>query len=58
MNSSPDLRFSDGLTPADRAIIGVETTGSVAEAVLASVSRSGDRRVAVVPEGPYVIPSA
>ena len=50
--------YSDGLTPADRAITGVETTGSVAEAVLASVSRSGDRRVAVVPEGPYVIPSA
>ncbi len=35
--------YSDGLTPADRAITGVETTGSVAEAVLASVGRSGDR---------------
>jgi len=58
MNSSADLRYSDGLTPADRAITRVETTGSVADAVLASVSRSGDRRVAVVPEGPYVIPSA
>ena len=50
--------YSDGLTAADRAITGVETTGSVAAAVLASVGRSGDRRVAVVPEGPYVIPTA
>ena len=50
--------YSDGLTPADRAITGVETTGSVADAVLASVARSGDCRVAVVPEGPYVIPTA
>jgi len=50
--------YSDGLTPADRAITGVEATGSVADAVLASVARSGDRRVAVVPEGPYVIPTA
>ena len=50
--------FSDGLTSADQAITGVETTRSVADAVLASVGRSGDRRIAVVPEGPYVIPTA
>jgi hypothetical protein len=30
--------------------------GSVAAAVEASVARSGDPRVAVIPEGPYVVP--
>ena len=50
--------FSEGLTPADRSITGVEMAESVSDAVLASVGRSGDRRVAVVPEGPYVIPTA
>jgi hypothetical protein len=30
--------------------------GSAAEAVYASVARSGVRRVAVIPEGPYVVP--
>jgi hypothetical protein len=29
---------------------------SVAAAVAASVARSGDPRVAVIPEGPYVVP--
>jgi hypothetical protein len=29
---------------------------SVGTAVEASVARSGDRRVAVIPEGPYVVP--
>lgn len=50
--------YSDGLTAPDRSITGVEMTGSVAAAVRASVERSGDPRVAVVPEGPYVIPTA
>jgi nickel-dependent lactate racemase len=48
--------FTDGLSPADRALTGVNLTGSPADAVRASVARSGDRRVAVIPEGPYVVP--
>lgn len=49
---------SDGLTVPQRSITAVDMADSVAEAVIASVERSGDRRVAVVPEGPYVIPTA
>jgi nickel-dependent lactate racemase len=48
--------YSDGLPEAERQLTGVEMIRSVAAAVEASVARSGDRRVAVIPEGPYVIP--
>jgi nickel-dependent lactate racemase len=48
--------YSDGLGEAERQLTGVEMIGSVAAAVEASVARSGDRRVAVIPEGPYVVP--
>ena len=48
--------YSDGLGEPERALTGVRMIGSVAAAVEASVARSGDRRVAVIPEGPYVVP--
>ncbi len=48
--------FTTGLDVAARALTGVTSAESVAAAVVASVARSGDRRVAVVPEGPYVVP--
>jgi nickel-dependent lactate racemase len=48
--------YSDGLGEAERELTGVEMIDSVAAAVAASVARSGDRRVAVIPEGPYVVP--
>jgi nickel-dependent lactate racemase len=48
--------YSDGLAEPERQLTGVEMIGSVAAAVAASVARSGDRRVAVIPEGPYVVP--
>jgi nickel-dependent lactate racemase len=44
------------LAEADRALTGVELVSSVEEAVRESVRRSGDRHVAVIPEGPYVVP--
>jgi lactate racemase len=48
--------YSDGLAEPERALTGVRMIGSVAAAVEASVARSGDHRVAVIPEGPYVVP--
>ncbi|HZY03177.1 MAG TPA: nickel-dependent lactate racemase [Anaeromyxobacteraceae bacterium] len=48
--------YSGALSPADRALTGVRCVESVEAAVLESVRRSGDPRVAVVPEGPYVVP--
>jgi nickel-dependent lactate racemase len=47
---------TDGLAPADRALTGVEVASSVEAAIEASLARSGERRLAIVPEGPYVVP--
>ena len=47
--------FSE-LDQADRACTGVEAIDCVDSAVAASVARAGDPAVAVIPEGPYVVP--
>jgi nickel-dependent lactate racemase len=44
------------LSDADRALTGVEMVASPERAVLESVRASGDPHVAVIPEGPYVVP--
>ncbi len=48
--------FTEGLKGEQRGLTGVDMIDDVSAAVRASVARSGDRRVAVVPEGPYVVP--
>jgi nickel-dependent lactate racemase len=44
------------LSDRDRALTGVSVVSSPERAVLESVARSGDAHVAVIPEGPYVVP--
>lgn len=44
------------LDESDRALTGVELVESVEEAVQESVAASRDSSVAVIPEGPYVVP--
>ena len=48
--------FTDHLDADERRLTGVEMISSVDGAIAASVARSGDARVAVIPEGPYVVP--
>jgi hypothetical protein len=48
--------YSEGLSENDRALTGVNMITSISEAVRASIEQSGDNRVAVVPEGPYIVP--
>jgi nickel-dependent lactate racemase len=48
--------YSTGLSEAERDHVFVEMVPSVEEAVAASVRVHGDNEIAVVPEGPYVIP--
>ena len=48
--------YTGGLSASDRALTGVLEAESIQRAVEASVAASGDRRVAVIPEGPYVVP--
>ncbi|MEI7968426.1 MAG: nickel-dependent lactate racemase [Betaproteobacteria bacterium] len=48
--------YAAGLSAADRLLTGVGIIDSVEEAVARSVRASGDPHVAVIPEGPYVVP--
>ncbi|WP_027135547.1 nickel-dependent lactate racemase family protein [Geminicoccus roseus] len=48
--------FTTGLSPEERRITGVEIVPSLDDAVAAAMARHGDSAVAVIPEGPYVIP--
>jgi nickel-dependent lactate racemase len=48
--------YSTGLSPAQHALTGVGSIGSIRAAVLESIAASGDAAVAVIPEGPYVVP--
>jgi nickel-dependent lactate racemase len=48
--------YAGGLGAADRALTGVDVTDSVEAAIAQSVARTGDPHVAVIPEGPYVVP--
>lgn len=48
--------FSEGLSDDDRSLTGVEDAADIGDAVLASLAASGERKLAVIPEGPYVIP--
>jgi nickel-dependent lactate racemase len=48
--------YSTGLSPAQQVLTGVASIDSIRSAVLESVAASGDSAVAVIPEGPYVVP--
>jgi nickel-dependent lactate racemase len=48
--------YSDGLPAEYRELTGVNLIDSVRDAVQRSVDQSGDDAVAVIPEGPYVVP--
>ena len=50
--------FAGGLSSSDRALTGVGSVASVERAVAESIERHRDPRIAVIPEGPYVIPRA
>jgi len=48
--------YTGGLDAAEQAFTGVELIASLDKAVADSVARHGDAAVAIIPEGPYVIP--
>ena len=48
--------YTEGLTKDQKALTGVTVIESPLAAVMESVKAQGDRRVAVIPEGPYVVP--
>jgi nickel-dependent lactate racemase len=48
--------FSPGLRPEERALTGVNVVDSLEQTLQRCVEQAGDSHVAVVPEGPYVVP--
>jgi len=48
--------YTTGLTHADRTLTGVQMVDSVADALARCVQSVGDPHVAIIPEGPYVVP--
>ena len=48
--------YAPELSDADRAITGVECVDDVTQAINAAMERHADCDVAVIPEGPYVVP--
>ncbi|HEY5929876.1 MAG TPA: hypothetical protein VIU02_06165, partial [Burkholderiales bacterium] len=48
--------YSDGLPAGDRGLTGVNMIDSVRDTLERCVEESGDNAVAVIPEGPYVVP--
>ncbi|OGA31953.1 MAG: hypothetical protein A3F75_09970 [Betaproteobacteria bacterium RIFCSPLOWO2_12_FULL_64_23] len=56
MRSGAVHLYSEGLNAGSWSLTGVHRMDSVPDAIRASVRRSGDARIAVIPEGPYVVP--
>jgi nickel-dependent lactate racemase len=48
--------YTEGLDAEERRITGVEIIASISDAIAASMVRHGDASVAIIPEGPYVVP--
>jgi lactate racemase len=48
--------YTTGLNAEERSLTGVDTVDSLDAALAAAVARAGDPAIAVVPEGPYVVP--
>jgi lactate racemase len=48
--------YTSGLSDEERALTGVEMITDLDETIARSITRAGDPCVAVIPEGPYVVP--
>ena len=48
--------YAPALSDADHAVTGVERIGDLSAEIAASIARHGDNEIAVIPEGPYLVP--
>lgn len=58
MRAGSVVLYSDGLSDADHALTGVARTFSIEAAIARSIEAHADPEIAVIPEGPYVVPFA
>ncbi|MFK7856687.1 MAG: nickel-dependent lactate racemase [Granulosicoccus sp.] len=50
--------YTTGLSDDDRSLTGVQRVDNIEKAIQMSMEKYGDNAVAVIPEGPYVVPVA
>ncbi len=50
--------YTEGLSDTDFGLTGVDRVVSVEAAIAQSIAEHGDNAIAVIPEGPYVVPFA
>lgn len=48
--------FTEGLSADDFSVTGVSRVADLSAAISESIAKHGDRDVAIIPEGPYVVP--
>jgi len=48
--------YAGGLSAEDRALTGINVIDSVEQTLQQCIERSRDQALAVIPEGPYVVP--
>lgn len=48
--------YTTGLSDDDRKLTGVQSVDNIKAAIAASIEKHGDNAVAIIPEGPYVVP--
>jgi hypothetical protein len=48
--------YSTGLSANDHHATGVEAIDSISQAIGRSMERTGSSEIAIIPEGPYVVP--
>ncbi|MEM8587130.1 MAG: nickel-dependent lactate racemase [Pseudomonadota bacterium] len=48
--------YAPGLPDADHAVTGVDRVDDLPAAIAAAMDRQGDPEIAIIPEGPYVVP--
>ena len=48
--------YTDGLSSEERDLTGVSVTNCIESSLKQSIERHGDAAIAVIPEGPYVVP--
>lgn len=49
--------YSEGLSRKDKALTGVNITNNISETIDQSIKKHKDYNIAIIPEGPYVIPT-
>ena len=48
--------YSEGLSDIDKKLTGVNITNNIANTINKSIEKHKDYNIAIIPEGPYVIP--